>query len=101
MFFSLESYYIFFFFQAEDGIRDIGVTGVQTCALPIFLSLLLKNQGLALHRDMIRKEVWGADFQGASNIVETYIKQIRKKLQDKEYHWIKTIRGYGDRKSVV
>src|SRR5947209_15123849 len=27
----------FFFFQAEDGIRDIGVTGVQTCALPIWL----------------------------------------------------------------
>src|SRR3712207_9443921 len=25
----------FFFFQAEDGIRDIGVTGVQTCAFPI------------------------------------------------------------------
>src|SRR5258707_13286314 len=29
-------YILFFFFQAEDGIRDIGVTGVQTCALPIF-----------------------------------------------------------------
>src|SRR3712207_1091109 len=28
----------FFFFQAEDGIRDIGVTGVQTCALPISYS---------------------------------------------------------------
>src|SRR3712207_4861364 len=28
---------IVFFFQAEDGIRDIGVTGVQTCALPIFV----------------------------------------------------------------
>src|SRR3712207_8058281 len=27
--------FLFFFFQAEDGIRDIGVTGVQTCALPI------------------------------------------------------------------
>src|SRR5258708_10660895 len=27
----------FFFFQAEDGIRDDLVTGVQTCALPIFL----------------------------------------------------------------
>src|SRR5256886_7187414 len=26
-----------FFFQAEDGIRDLTVTGVQTCALPIFL----------------------------------------------------------------
>src|SRR5258707_12040920 len=30
----------FFFFQAEDGIRDIGVTGVQTCALPISKDLL-------------------------------------------------------------
>src|SRR5205823_10788704 len=29
--------YIFFFFQAEDGIRDKLVTGVQTCALPIYL----------------------------------------------------------------
>src|SRR3712207_4724338 len=29
-----------FFFQAEDGIRDIGVTGVQTCALPIFSRVL-------------------------------------------------------------
>src|SRR3712207_8645460 len=29
--------FFFFFFQAEDGIRDIGVTGVQTCALPIFV----------------------------------------------------------------
>src|SRR2546427_3396583 len=28
----------FFFFQAEDGIRDLTVTGVQTCALPIFFS---------------------------------------------------------------
>src|SRR2546429_862580 len=27
----------FFFFQAEDGIRDVAVTGVQTCALPIFI----------------------------------------------------------------
>src|SRR6266496_3343194 len=32
-------YVFFFFFQAEDGIRDLYVTGVQTCALPIFLDL--------------------------------------------------------------
>src|SRR3712207_7225744 len=31
---------VFFFFQAEDGIRDIGVTGVQTCALPISLIIV-------------------------------------------------------------
>src|SRR5690606_24262853 len=30
--------FVFFFFQAEDGIRDFHVTGVQTCALPIFLT---------------------------------------------------------------
>src|SRR5207302_2851285 len=29
-------FYLFFFFQAEDGIRDFHVTGVQTCALPIY-----------------------------------------------------------------
>src|SRR5256885_4119660 len=28
---------LFFFFQAEDGIRDYKVTGVQTCALPIYI----------------------------------------------------------------
>src|SRR6267378_6497325 len=32
----------FFFFQAEDGIRDLYVTGVQTCALPISPSQLEK-----------------------------------------------------------
>src|SRR5699024_12634228 len=30
---------LYFFFQAEDGIRDRNVTGVQTCALPIYISL--------------------------------------------------------------
>src|SRR3712207_9186679 len=33
-----------FFFQAEDGIRDIGVTGVQTCALPISAIGVIANQ---------------------------------------------------------
>src|SRR5437763_5488970 len=31
---------LFFFFQAEDGIRDTSVTGVQTCALPIFATVV-------------------------------------------------------------
>src|SRR5690348_17995355 len=35
---------IFFFFQAEDGIRDGRVTGVQTCALPIWGGSLTRNQ---------------------------------------------------------
>src|SRR5437016_6982437 len=32
-------FFFFFFFQAEDGIRDWSVTGVQTCALPIYPGL--------------------------------------------------------------
>src|SRR2546430_6786325 len=35
-----EFYMCFFFFQAEDGIRDLTVTGVQTCALPISQAVL-------------------------------------------------------------
>src|SRR3712207_8561261 len=33
----------FFFFQAEDGIRDIGVTGVQTCTLPIWVRATIES----------------------------------------------------------
>src|SRR2546421_1814131 len=35
-------FYFFFFFQAEDGIRDLIVTGVQTCALPISAEHILQ-----------------------------------------------------------
>src|SRR2546422_6304767 len=35
----------FFFFQAEDGIRDVAVTGVQTCALPIYAKRLQQQMG--------------------------------------------------------
>src|SRR5688572_31889487 len=39
---------IFFFFQAEDGIRDLTVTGVQTCALPIFARAIVTDPDLIL-----------------------------------------------------
>src|SRR5256885_8415239 len=37
-------FFFFFFFQAEDGIRDYKVTGVQTCALPIFRAGSIRQQ---------------------------------------------------------
>src|SRR5690606_39378360 len=40
--------FLFFFFQAEDGIRDFHVTGVQTCALPI-LSWIQRTPCPAAH----------------------------------------------------
>src|SRR6266576_6356787 len=36
----------FFFFQAKDGIRDLYVTGVQTCALPIFPVAVMTPTGM-------------------------------------------------------
>src|SRR5256886_12215090 len=36
---------LFFFFQAEDGIRDLTVTGVQTCALPICYASIAIGRG--------------------------------------------------------
>src|SRR6266700_5767948 len=52
----------FFFFQAEDGIRDFHVTGVQTCALPVLVcALLLLELGSSVgfsypHRDQLTKK---------------------------------------------
>src|SRR5205085_8618247 len=39
----LYSLFVFFFFQAEDGIRDLTVTGVQTCALPIWENAVIER----------------------------------------------------------
>src|SRR3712207_7311353 len=41
-------YGFLFFFQAEDGIRDIGVTGVQTCALPILQGFNALSAGVIM-----------------------------------------------------
>src|SRR2546422_1874120 len=45
---------LFFFFQAEDGIRDVAVTGVQTCALPILLADTTPPPGDSTVRVVVR-----------------------------------------------
>src|SRR3712207_4394274 len=47
-----------FFFQAEDGIRDIGVTGVQTCALPISLEQYAWTRVHGAVLDEMRRQDW-------------------------------------------
>src|SRR5256886_6900225 len=42
-------FHFFFFFQAEDGIRDLTVTGVQTCALPISRGVAEQAAGVHPH----------------------------------------------------
>src|SRR5437762_10465844 len=41
-----EKIHLLFFYQAEDGIRDTSVTGVQTCALPISFRRLAQGSGI-------------------------------------------------------
>src|SRR5438034_10204417 len=49
---------LYFFFQAEDGIRDHCVTGVQTCALPISLIEEIRQHRPYLRRTLIPKGVY-------------------------------------------
>src|SRR5947208_7363213 len=54
--------FLFFFFQAEDGIRDDLVTGVQTCALPIFAP-----RGPSVYAAATLKTVSTSKFQSVMN----------------------------------
>src|SRR3712207_449690 len=72
-----------FFFQAEDGIRDIGVTGVQTCALPILEAVF--NYDLPQDEEYYVHRIGRTGRAGRSGIAFTFVagKAIRK-LRDIE-----------------
>src|SRR3712207_1958909 len=68
--------FCFFFFQAEDGIRDIGVTGVQTCALPILPALERASGrqagvgfGVAYYPGFLRESTAIADYYDPGAII--------------------------------
>lgn len=59
------------------------------------LEYLLRNKNRTLTREQILDHCWDHAFDSFSNIVDVYIKQLRKKLNDKNERYIKTIRGIG------
>src|SRR2546425_4078120 len=59
----------FFFFQAEDGIRDKLVTGVQTCALPISLLLQLRAGSVLRRGGRVDPERRDAEARAAGALV--------------------------------
>ncbi len=62
----------------------------------LLLELLLRNKGQVLTRDQILEHCWGYDFDSFSNIVDVYIKRVRKKLKNiSNEEFIKTVRGVG------
>jgi DNA-binding response OmpR family regulator len=60
------------------------------------LEYLMVNAGRVLSRTMIVEHVWDQSFEGLTNIVDVYIRQLRKKIDDAhEQKLIRTVRGVG------
>jgi two-component system, OmpR family, response regulator ArlR len=60
------------------------------------LYYLLVNRNIALSRENIIENVWGYEYYGDTNIVDVFIKNIRRKLEDvMDVRMIQTIRGIG------
>src|SRR5207249_6449638 len=100
-----------FFFQAEDGIRDRNVTGVQTCALPIsvagteveltatefkLLRTLIEREGRVQSRAQLLETVWRAQPDIQTRTVDMHVQRLRQKL-GKAGDCIETVRGAGYR----
>lgn len=60
------------------------------------LEYMIRNQGIVLSRENIEEHVWNYDYEGGSNIVDVYIRYLRRKIdKDFETKLIHTIRGTG------
>lgn len=60
------------------------------------LLYLMKNRGQVLHREQILDAVWGYDFYGDTNVVDVYIRYLRRKIDaDQQLPVIHTVRGVG------
>ena len=78
--------------RARRGDRDIDLTSTEYELLHQFM--LHRKRVLPKH--FLMERVWGYDFDGSSNVVEVYVKQLRQKLErDGEARLIHTFRGAG------
>ena len=60
------------------------------------LEYLLRNKGIVLSRDRIERHIWSYDYDGSSNVVDVYIRYLRKKIdEDADLPLIRTVRGAG------
>ena len=60
------------------------------------LEFLMRNEGAILSRESIREHIWSWDYEGESNVVDVYIRYLRKKIDDGEsVKLIHTVRGSG------
>lgn len=59
------------------------------------LFVLLQNQNRVLSKEKLLDIVWGLSFETTTNVVDTYISYLRKKLHKDGFEGIKTVRGVG------
>ena len=59
------------------------------------LVVLMQNPGRVLTKEKLLDVVWGLDFETSTNVVDTYISYLRKKLHKYDFEGIKTVRGVG------
>ncbi len=60
------------------------------------LEYMIRNKGIVLTREKIEQHIWNYDYEGGSNVVNVYIRYLRKKIDDNyEPKLIHTIRGAG------
>lgn len=60
------------------------------------LEFLMKNSGIVLSRESIENHIWNFDYEGGTNVVDVYIRYLRKKIDDGyDEKLIKTVRGIG------
>lgn len=60
------------------------------------LEYLMHNAGIVLSREKIENHIWNFDYEGGTNVVDVYIRYLRKKIDDgRETKLIHTVRGAG------
>lgn len=60
------------------------------------LEYMIRNKGKILSRDTIEQHIWNYDYEGGTNVIDVYIRYLRKKIDDGyEPKLIHTIRGIG------
>jgi two-component system OmpR family response regulator len=59
------------------------------------LLALIHNQNRVMTKEKLLDLVWGLDFETSTNVVDTYISYLRKKLHKDGFEGIKTVRGVG------
>lgn len=59
------------------------------------LAYFMKNPHQVLTREQILDTVWGYDYYGDTNVVDVYVRYVRKKLETPERSYIQTVRGVG------